>query len=61
MKKPDFNPMTRQELRAYVLAHREDDAAIAALIKRANPNTPIYPCPQTDDNLQEMNASSNPL
>ncbi|MGF1522297.1 MAG: hypothetical protein ACFBSF_08270 [Leptolyngbyaceae cyanobacterium] len=54
MTKPDFNKMTRQELRAYVLAHREDDEAIETLIRRRNPNNPTYPFPQTDEDLKEM-------
>jgi hypothetical protein len=53
--KPDFKTMNRQELRAYVLAHREDDEAIEALIKRGNPDLPTYPFPRTDEDLQEMN------
>ena len=56
MTKPDFSKMTRQELRAYVLAHREDDAAIEALIKRGNPNSPKFRFPQTDEDLREMDA-----
>jgi hypothetical protein len=28
MTKPDFSKMSRQELRAYILAHREDDEAM---------------------------------
>jgi hypothetical protein len=54
MMKPDFSKMTRQELRAYILAHREDDDAIAALIKRANPNGSKFPFPKTDADLKEM-------
>lgn len=54
MTKPDFSKMTRQDLRAYVLAHREDDEAIEALIKRGNPNSPRYRFPQTDEDLREM-------
>jgi hypothetical protein len=54
MTKPDFNQMSRQELRAYVLAHRDDDEAIEALIKRGNPASPVYPFPQTDDDLKAM-------
>lgn len=54
MKKSDFNNMTRQELRAYILSYREDDDAIAALIKRRNPNSPKYPFPQTDEDFREM-------
>jgi hypothetical protein len=51
--KPDFSSMNRQELRAYILAHRDDDA-IEALIKRGNPNSPKFRFPQTDEDLKEM-------
>jgi hypothetical protein len=54
MTKPDFSKMTRQELKAYVLAHREDDDAVEALIKRGNPNSPVYPFPQTEADFQQM-------
>lgn len=54
MTKPDFGRMTRHELRAYILAHRDDDEAIEALIKRGNPHSPTYPFPQTEENLREM-------
>lgn len=54
MKKPDFNNMTRQELRKYILTHREDDDAIEALIKRSNPKSPKYPYPQTDEDFRMM-------
>ncbi len=54
MTKPDFSKMSRQELRAYVLAHREDDDAIEALINRGNPHSPKYPFPQTEEDFREM-------
>lgn len=54
MMKPDFSKMTRQELRAYILANREDDDAIPALIKRGNPNSPKFPFPKTEADLKEM-------
>ncbi|KAM3102757.1 DUF6887 family protein [Phormidesmis sp. 146-12] len=54
MTKPDFSKMNRQELRAYVLAHREDDDAIEALINRGNPTSPKYPFPQSNEDLKEM-------
>jgi hypothetical protein len=54
MMKPDFSRMTRQELRTYILAHREDDEAIEALIRRGNPNSPKFRFPQTDEDLKEM-------
>jgi hypothetical protein len=52
--KPDFSKMSRQELREYILAHREDDEAIEALIKRRSPNNRKYPFPQTNEDLREM-------
>jgi hypothetical protein len=52
--KPDFSKMTRQELRNYILTHREDDDAIAALIDRGNPHSLKYLFPETEDNFREM-------
>ncbi|OUL19813.1 hypothetical protein BV378_31850 [Nostoc sp. RF31YmG] len=57
MTKPDFSRMTRQDLRAYILVHRDEDEAIEALIKRGDPNSPKYRFPQTDEDLREMEAS----
>lgn len=54
MMKPDFSRMTRQELRAYILLHRDDDEAIEALIRMGNASSPTYPFPQTDEDLREM-------
>jgi hypothetical protein len=54
MMKPDFTQMTHQVLRAYILAHRDDDDAIEALIERRNPNSPKYRFPQSDEDLREM-------
>ncbi len=54
MMKPNFDSMTRQELREYILQHREDDDAIEALIDKGNPNSLTYKFPQTDEDLQEM-------
>lgn len=54
MTKPDFSQMTRQELRTYILAHRDDDEAIAALIQRGNPDGTKYPCPQTSEDMSVM-------
>jgi hypothetical protein len=34
MTKPDFSQMTKQELRAYVLAHRDDLEAFYAYVDR---------------------------
>ncbi|PSR17279.1 hypothetical protein C8255_13450 [filamentous cyanobacterium CCP3] len=54
MTKPDFSQMSRQELRAYILAHRDDDEAIEALIRMGNPNSPVYPFPQSEEDLKVM-------
>ncbi|MEB3211589.1 MAG: hypothetical protein VKL39_09540 [Leptolyngbyaceae bacterium] len=54
MMKPDFSKMTRQELRQYVLSHREDDDAIAALIHRGNSNAVNYPFPEHEEDLEWM-------
>jgi len=54
MTKPDFNKMTRQELRSYVFAHQEDDDAIEALIKRGNADSPKYRFPETEEDIQQM-------
>jgi hypothetical protein len=56
MTKPNFSNMTRQELRGYILEHRDDDEAIEALINKGNPSSPTYRFPQTEDDLQEMEA-----
>jgi hypothetical protein len=56
MTKPDFSQMSRKELKAYVLVNREDDDAIKELIKRPAPNARTYPYPQTEADLQEMQA-----
>jgi hypothetical protein len=54
MMKPNFKKMTRKDLREYVLKHREDDEAIAALISRSNTESPKFPFPKTDEDLKEM-------
>jgi hypothetical protein len=56
MTKPNFSNMSRQELRSYILEHRNDDEAIEALINKGNPNSPTYRFPQTEDDLREMEA-----
>jgi hypothetical protein len=55
MNKPDFATMTRKQLRAYALVHREDDAVVAELIKRISGTGTRYPYPQTEADLEEMN------
>ncbi len=54
MTKNDLSQMSRLDLRAYILEHRDDDEAIEALIRMGNSNSPVYPFPQTDEDLQFM-------
>jgi hypothetical protein len=54
MNKPDFSTMTRKELRAYALVHREDDAVFTELVKRVRENGKRYPAPKTEADLEEM-------
>jgi hypothetical protein len=51
--KQNFADMNVSELRAYVLAHREDETAFQMLIDRlkANASGVQYPCPNTPDTI----------
>jgi hypothetical protein len=55
--KPDFDTMSTTELRAYLLAHRDDDDAFYKLADRLEANsegTKLYPCPDTPENTLIM-------
>ena len=52
--KPDFKKMPRAELRAYVLAHRDDIEALRVLMSRRNPNAQRYKFPDTKEGWQQM-------
>jgi hypothetical protein len=54
MNKPNFSTMTSKELRAYALAHREDDDVFAELTKRVSERGTRYPYPQSEADLEEM-------
>jgi hypothetical protein len=54
MNQPDFSKMTRRELRAYALAHRDDGDVITELLIRANPDRPVYAYPETEEDLAKM-------
>lgn len=51
--KPNFEKMSKAELKAYVLAHRDDDEAIRALFSRRTPDSEatIYPSMFTEEGL----------
>jgi hypothetical protein len=61
--KPDFNVMTKAELRNYVLTHRDDTDAFQALADRiyANPNLHWYQPEETAKivDLLPSNESTN--
>lgn len=52
--KPNFEAMTREELKAYVLTHREDDEALAVLINRRDPNSPKYSYDLSPEETREI-------
>ncbi|MDX2229793.1 MAG: hypothetical protein NW220_09160 [Leptolyngbyaceae cyanobacterium bins.349] len=56
MTQPDFQAMNRQELRAYVLQHRDDLRAVRALIDKsiAESSGVVYPAPQSIDDLSHF-------
>lgn len=56
MMKPDFQAMTRKELLAYMLKHRDDDEVFHAYMDkvRAEPPTEVYPAPQSIDDLKHF-------
>jgi hypothetical protein len=54
--KPNFEKMSRKELRAYVLAHRDDMEALETLFSRGTPDeqaTWFHP-PKTQEEEQEQ-------
>jgi hypothetical protein len=59
--KPNFNVMTKAELRAYVLNNREDREAFEALADRiyANPNPQWYQ-PEDTAKIVELIQASKP-
>ena len=51
--KPNFGQMSKADLRAYVLQHREDDEALRALMSRRDPNAIRYNFPSTKEGLRQ--------
>ncbi|PSB21240.1 hypothetical protein C7B65_04740 [Phormidesmis priestleyi ULC007] len=56
MTQPNFEAMTRKELKAYMLAHRSNDAAFYAYMDKVNaePPTEIFPAPKSLDDFQNF-------
>jgi len=51
---PNYQKMTFSELRAYVIEHRDDIEAIRFLMSKRDPNSPKYPTPITEAQMQEQ-------
>jgi hypothetical protein len=56
MTKPNFESMTRKELLAYMLEHRDDDEAFYAYMDKAyaEPAKEIHPAPKSIDDLKNF-------
>ena len=55
MSTPDFDSMSRKELRQYMLEHRDDNTAFEFYLdKFSNPNSPIYPAPQSLEDMSYL-------
>lgn len=54
--KPNFEAMNKQELRAYLLQHREDSEVVSAYIKklRAEANWVTFPALTSMEDLDNM-------
>ncbi len=58
--KPDFDTMSIPELRAYLLSHRNDDAAFYKLADRLEASCDdsyLYPIPDTPENIAIMETA----
>ncbi len=56
MRKPNFETMSKPQLRAYVLEHREDREALRALMSRRDPNGVKYNFPNTEEGREQIKA-----
>ncbi|MBE9212152.1 hypothetical protein IQ247_05395 [Plectonema cf. radiosum LEGE 06105] len=55
MNTPDFDSMSREELRQYMLDNRDDKTAFEFYLdKFRNPNSPIYPAPQSLEDMSYL-------
>ncbi|QKQ76368.1 hypothetical protein [Nostoc sp. TCL240-02] len=55
MSKPNFDAMSKTELRAYVIAHQDDQEAFYALADRltAKPPSGTYPASMTPEEIHK--------
>ncbi|WP_107670461.1 hypothetical protein [Cyanothece sp. BG0011] len=52
--KSNFETMSKAELRAYVLEHKEDKEALRALMSRRDPNAIKYNFPNTQEGREQI-------
>lgn len=52
MTKPNFNQMSRAELKAYVLTHRDDEEAFRAFITKPVVRSGPYPAPLDEESIR---------
>jgi hypothetical protein len=55
--KPDFATMSKAELRAYILEHKEDLEALRALMSRRDPKAIKYNFPNTEEGREQTKAA----
>jgi len=55
--KPNFATMSKAELRAYVLEHKEDLEALRALMSRRDPKAIKYNFPNTEEGREQIKAA----
>lgn len=55
MTKPNFDAMSEAELRAYVIAHQDDQEAFYAFVDRlkAKPPSAVYPASMTPEEIHQ--------
>ncbi len=58
MIQPDFNTMTKVDLRAYVIAHRTDEAAFRAFVDRftAEASPATFDIPKSHAEIEEVES-----
>lgn len=59
MSTPNFDSMSREELRQYILENRNDKEAFEFYLdKFTNPDSPIYPAPQSLEDMSYLQKIS---
>lgn len=55
MSTPDYNSMSKEELKKYMLEHRDDKLAFEIYLERfTNPDSPVYPAPQSLEDMSYL-------